>query len=91
LLDRLLRSCLNRPYLDIKTATTASNNDTGTALDNYRMLQDFFTLFPEYQGRTFYIAGESYAGMYVPMLADEIRRGNDRGEPFINLQVQQQA
>ena len=51
------------------------------------MLQNFFELFPEYNNREFYIAGESYAGMYIPMLADEIRRGNAAGEPFINLQV----
>ena len=42
-----------------------SNNDTGTALDNYRMLQNFFELFPEYNQREFYIAGESYAGTCV--------------------------
>ena len=43
----------------------ASNNDTGTAIDNYRMLQNFFELFPEYNQREFYIAGESYAGTCV--------------------------
>ena len=33
-------------------------------------------------------AGESYAGVYVPTLAQEVLRGNDAGhKPHINLQV----
>lgn len=30
---------------------------------------NFFEKFPEYKGRTFFIAGESYAGKYIPDLA----------------------
>lgn len=47
-------------------------NDTVTADDNLIALRSFFTDFPEYQGRDFYIAGESYAGIYVPWLAKKI-------------------
>jgi carboxypeptidase C (cathepsin A) len=35
-----------------------------------------------------FAAGESYAGIYVPMLAREVGKGNRRGvKPHINIQV----
>ncbi|MCO5612160.1 hypothetical protein L7F22_066422 [Adiantum nelumboides] len=47
-------------------------NDSLTARDNLLFLQSWFEAFPEYKGREFYIAGESYAGHYVPQLASLI-------------------
>ncbi|KAJ8476255.1 hypothetical protein OPV22_019982 [Ensete ventricosum] len=44
-------------------------NDQMTAMDNLVFLQRWFTKFPQYEGRDLYIAGESYAGHYVPQLA----------------------
>lgn len=49
------------------------------------MIREFLRLYPEYAAADFYISGESYAGMYIPMLADEIRRGNAAGTSNINL------
>eukprot|EP01135_Chromosphaera_perkinsii_P007456 Nk52_evm8s859 gene=Nk52_evmTU8s859 len=61
-------------------------NDTRTAADNYRALQEFFEIFPELRQKEFFITGESYAGVYVPTLADEIHRSNLLGEEaHINL------
>lgn len=37
-----------------------------------RALLEFFNKFPTYKKSDFYIAGESYAGVYVPTLAWEI-------------------
>ncbi|KAB5519298.1 hypothetical protein DKX38_023617 [Salix brachista] len=47
-------------------------NDTITAQDNFVFLQNWFLKFPEYKNRDLFIAGESYAGHYVPQLADLI-------------------
>ena len=41
---------------------------------------DFFEKFPEYKGRKFFIAGESYAGKYIPDLAVLIDTYNYIGE-----------
>jgi len=47
-------------------------NDDIVAKDNLLAILSFFIKFPEYKGREFYIGGESYAGIYIPMLAYEI-------------------
>jgi hypothetical protein len=63
-------------------------NDTSTAVDSERFLRRFLTepeLFPELQDRPLFIAGESYAGIYIPTLADHITHGNDAGATAINL------
>jgi len=39
-------------------------------------LQQWFKRFPQFQGRAFYIAGESYGGHYVPQLANQVIDGN---------------
>jgi serine carboxypeptidase-like clade 2 len=49
--------------------------DLETAQLNYEFLQQWLNAFPEYAGRNFYIAGESYAGHYIPQLADQIVSG----------------
>ncbi|KAL6844874.1 hypothetical protein ACP4OV_025533 [Aristida adscensionis] len=43
--------------------------DVRTAVDSYVFMLYWLERFPEYKGRDFYIAGESYAGHYVPQLA----------------------
>ncbi|XP_019429723.1 PREDICTED: serine carboxypeptidase-like 45 isoform X1 [Lupinus angustifolius] len=49
-----------------------SVNDEITAKDNLVFLQNWFTKFPEYTNNEFFITGESYAGHYVPQLAQLI-------------------
>ena len=48
-------------------------NDEETAKVNHDALVDFFTRkFPEFRDNKLYIAGESYGGIYVPTLVQEI-------------------
>jgi len=58
-------------------------NDTVAADDSYEALQVFLKRRSELTGRPFYIAGESYAGHYVPNLVHRIQEG---GDPRLNLQ-----
>nr|POE65524.1 serine carboxypeptidase-like 46 [Quercus suber] len=51
-------------------------NDEITARDNLIFLQRWFAKYPEYRGKDFFIAGESYAGHYVPQLAQLIIQSN---------------
>ena len=48
-------------------------NDTRTAADNLQFLLNFFSAYSEYKLNDFYISGESYAGIYIPTLVDQIR------------------
>ena len=46
--------------------------DRRTAEDTYVFMVKWLERFPEYKGRDFYVAGESYGGHYVPELATVI-------------------
>jgi serine carboxypeptidase-like clade 2 len=50
----------------------SENGDRRTAKDAYVFLVKWFSRFPQYKFRDFYIAGESYAGYYIPELAATI-------------------
>ncbi|KAG6477220.1 hypothetical protein ZIOFF_066472 [Zingiber officinale] len=57
-------------------------NDKMTARDNLVFLRRWFTRFPEYKSRDLYIAGESYAGHYVPQLANLMVDLNNKDKIF---------
>ncbi|KAK1272987.1 Serine carboxypeptidase-like 35 [Acorus gramineus] len=61
--------------------------DKITAEDSHTFLINWFQRFPEFRSHDFYIAGESYAGHYVPQLAELIYEGNKGAskDSFINL------
>jgi len=59
------------------TEDITSEDDDTTSLQNYLALQDFFSnKFPEHADNEFYIAGESYGGIYVPTLAVRVLNGS---------------
>ncbi|KAG2374525.1 hypothetical protein C9374_010809 [Naegleria lovaniensis] len=61
-------------------------NDDVAAADMNEAMRDFFSRFPQYLKNDFYIAGESYGGVYVPTSALRVLQGNQQGElPRINL------
>ncbi|GMH15859.1 hypothetical protein Nepgr_017700 [Nepenthes gracilis] len=59
--------------------------DNFTANDAYAFLHSWFLKFPSYRRRDFYIAGESYAGKYVPELAELIHDKNKDPSLYIDL------
>ncbi|XP_060810413.1 uncharacterized protein LOC106143604 [Amyelois transitella] len=65
----------------------AKNLDT-CADHLYSFLQQFLTVFPELRTAPLYIAGESYAGRYVPAFAKKIfdHKETREGDRKINLQ-----
>ncbi|KAI9889321.1 MAG: hypothetical protein M1814_005564 [Vezdaea aestivalis] len=48
------------------------SSSLAAAKDVYALLTLFFETFPQYASQPFHIAGESYAGHYIPVMAAEI-------------------
>lgn len=59
-------------YSVLGEASNLNTGDNQTAADNLQALLQWFAYFPEYTNRSFFISGESYAGIYVPTLAYQI-------------------
>ncbi|XP_047330893.1 serine carboxypeptidase 1-like [Impatiens glandulifera] len=58
------------------TSDYDKSGDARTAKDAYAFLVNWLERFPEYKGRDFFLTGESYAGHYVPQLAQLIQHNN---------------
>ncbi|XP_024972919.1 serine carboxypeptidase-like 27 [Cynara cardunculus var. scolymus] len=68
------------------TSDLYNSGDARTAEDSYVFLVNWFERFPQYKHRDFYIAGESYAGHYVPQLSQIIyKRNKGVKNPVINF------
>jgi len=68
---------------EMLTGGNCKNTDLTTAADSRAAIQDFFsTHFPELNASSFYISGESYAGVYIPTLTKEILDN----APEVNIQ-----
>lgn len=80
-------------FLDqpVNVGFSYSENRVGTstlaAVDVYSFLSLFFTEFPEYTGKDFHIAGESYGGHYLPAIGYEIIQHEDRVFNFTSLLI----
>ncbi|EJD45540.1 alpha/beta-hydrolase [Auricularia subglabra TFB-10046 SS5] len=68
------------------TPTTTTESDV--ANEFYEFLKNFYTVFPEILQKRLFIAGESYAGMYIPYIAHRIvtAKAKERAAFPINLQ-----
>ncbi|KAF6210793.1 hypothetical protein GE061_013904 [Apolygus lucorum] len=62
-----------------------AKNEREISTNLYNGLLQFFELFPELSENDFFVAGESYAGRYVPALADRIHRENLHAGTKINM------
>ncbi|XP_028101415.1 serine carboxypeptidase 1-like [Camellia sinensis] len=69
-----------------KNTTIYKTGDLQTASDTHDFLIKWFNLYPKFVSNPFYIAGESYGGVYVPTLTSQVLKGLIAGEkPIINL------
>eukprot|EP00358_Blepharisma_japonicum_P003747 CAMPEP_0202946780 /NCGR_PEP_ID=MMETSP1395-20130829/10270_1 /ASSEMBLY_ACC=CAM_ASM_000871 /TAXON_ID=5961 /ORGANISM="Blepharisma japonicum, Strain Stock R1072" /LENGTH=355 /DNA_ID=CAMNT_0049647581 /DNA_START=283 /DNA_END=1350 /DNA_ORIENTATION=+ len=64
-----------------------ATNDNQTAADNIAALSKWFEGFPEYYPNNFFVSGESYAGIYVPTLVNNILLYN-QANPTTKINIQ---
>jgi hypothetical protein len=62
-----------------------SENQEQISAHLYTVLQHFYKKHPEYKKNELYLSGESYAGKYMPSLAERIIKMKEKGENDINL------
>ncbi|XP_024524634.1 serine carboxypeptidase 24 isoform X2 [Selaginella moellendorffii] len=82
--------CLEIPYNTGFSYTNLLSDggnytDNQTASDTLLFLLEFLTKFPEYKQNDFFVAGESFAGHYIPTLASQIISHNEQNGNRINL------
>lgn len=69
--------------------STTKNYDTELsqiAADFVTFLTEYFKVFPEDKDNAIFLAGESYAGQYIPFIADAILRSNKVDGSGFNLE-----
>ena len=65
-----------------------NHSDTETVVENYNALLNWFSSFPDFKSRPFWITGESYAGMYIPFLSSMIlNHTKDNGINFKGIMI----
>lgn len=63
------------------------SNTIAAGKDVYAFLELFFKQFPQYKKPDFHIAGESYAGHYIPVFATEILSHEDRSFNLTSVMI----
>ncbi|KAI0269342.1 Alpha/Beta hydrolase protein [Gloeopeniophorella convolvens] len=66
------------------TPTARNENDVAAQLVGF--LEQFLEIFKELKGKKFYVTGESYAGMYVPYIANYIYENTTKATLDLDLQ-----
>lgn len=54
------------------------NTSEDAAKDFYLLLKSFYSKFPQFKQNSLHLSGESYAGHYIPEMAKEIIKQNDK-------------
>ena len=65
-------------YIDSARDNDWYVDDVQAGKENLEALLSFFKKFPQYKQNEFYISGESYAGIYVPYLAYNVLKYNEK-------------
>ncbi|CAL0304578.1 unnamed protein product [Lupinus luteus] len=69
-----------------KNKSDYSTGDLKTSIDSHTFLLEWFKLYPEFLPNPFFLTGESFAGIYVPTLAQQIVQGFMAGaKPKLNF------
>lgn len=62
-------------------------NEQDVAKEFHNFLKSFVKIFTEYSSADFYISGESYAGFYIPYIAEHIIKEQLTVDPTVNTYI----
>jgi serine carboxypeptidase-like 19/serine carboxypeptidase-like clade 1 len=69
------------------TDSAAQRSDSIQVKQAHQFLRKWLVDHPKFQSNEVYISGDSYSGVIVPIIVQEIAQANDKGvQPWINLQ-----
>ncbi|KAH0760271.1 hypothetical protein KY290_023764 [Solanum tuberosum] len=69
-----------------RTSEARQSDDLQASDHAYQFLRKWFNDHPEFLRNPFYVAGDSYSGISIPIISQLIANGNEKGlEPFIDL------
>nr|GMD33163.1 serine carboxypeptidase-like 2 [Ipomoea batatas] len=70
------------------TSNSAQSDNLLTGSNAYEFLQKWLVDYPEFLSNPFYVGGDSYSGITVPIVTEMISNGNEGGiKPFIQLKL----
>ncbi|XP_076921753.1 serine carboxypeptidase-like 13 [Bidens hawaiensis] len=74
-------------YSYTKTPEAARSSDTASASQTAEFMRKFVRNHPKFMKNPVYVTGISYSGIVIPMITEELYKGNDEGlEPIVNIQ-----
>ncbi|KAL8126980.1 hypothetical protein AgCh_014046 [Apium graveolens] len=69
-----------------RTSSASHSTDSKACAQALQFLRKWFTSHPEFRSNPFYVGGDSYSGITVPIITQMISNGNEAGlGQFINL------
>ncbi|KAL4555881.1 hypothetical protein LXL04_038513 [Taraxacum kok-saghyz] len=74
-------------YSYTKTPEVVRSSDTTSASQTAEFLRKFVRTHPKFLKNPMYVTGISYSGIVIPIITEELYKGNDEGlEPIVNIQ-----
>jgi serine carboxypeptidase-like clade 1 len=74
-------------YSYTKTPESVRSSDTLSASQTAEFLRKFVKEHPKFLKNPMYVTGISYSGIVIPIITEELYKGNDEGlEPKVNIQ-----
>ncbi|CAL0301272.1 unnamed protein product [Lupinus luteus] len=78
---------VNTGFTYARTESAAERSDWNLVHQTHQFLRKWLIDHPEFLSNEVYIGGDSYSGITVPVIVQEIAQGNEEGlQPLINLQ-----
>ena len=78
---------VNTGFTYARSESVTARSDSLLVNQTHQFLRKWLTDHPQFFSNEFFVGGDSYSGIPIPVIVDEISRENEEGvQPWINLQ-----